>query len=401
MSMMAIAGLLITGLWVFLVLRVNKLPTPSSLPARVGINRQQYDAAMESIEQTLARGEINEELAEQERSRLQLQLVRSAEADSRETQWAPTISAPARVAFLILPLSVAVLVFFATGGSMHWHQSAEETAATTAPDIQQMVARLADRLDKNPDDPTGWVMLGRSYMIMQRYDDAAKAWHEANTRAEQPQPDFLVAEAEAIGLSQNQSLEGRPTELIQQALKIDPQNIRGLWFYALAAQARGEEELAFGTLERLAQVPNLPQELIQTLTEIGVDVPNSQPVTATDTATADYALNIEVKLSDALAAKTPPGSTIFVFARTSTGMPMPVAAQRLPLGTWPASVVLDDSKSMMAGRLMSEQTDLEIVARISSSGTAKASPGDWEGRTRWTNKPGGGQVSVTVDKVVP
>ncbi len=401
MSMMAIAGLLIAALWVFLITRVNKLPTPSSLPARVGINRQQYEAAMLSIEQTLASGEINETLAEQERSRLQLQLVRSAEADSRETQWSSTIGAPARIAFLTLPLSIAVLVFFATGGAMHWHQATADNTANTAPDIQQMVSRLAERLDKNPDDPTGWVMLGRSYMIMQRYDDAAKAWHEANTRAAQPQPDFLVAEAEAIGLSQNQSLEGRPTELIQQALQIDPQNIRGLWFSALAAQARGEEELAFGTLERLAQVPNLPQELIQTLMEIGVDVPNSQSVTADGTATAAYALNIEVKLGDALAANTPPGSTVFVFARTPTGMPMPVAAQRLPLGAWPVSVVLDDSKSMMPGRLMSEQTDLEIVARISSSGTAKASSGDWEGRARWTNKPGGGQVSVTIDKVVP
>jgi len=106
-------------------------------------------------------------------------------------------------------------------------------------------------------------------------------------------------------------------------------------------------------------------------------------------------------LSEGLAAQTPPGSTLFVFARTPSGPPMPVAAERLPLGNWPTRVVLDDSKSMLAGRVISAQGELEIVARISASGTAQASPGDWEGRQRWTNKPAGGRVAVTIDRVVP
>ncbi len=398
MNLLAMTGLLIAGVWVFLVARSSKLPQPKALPARVGINRQQYDAAIQALESSLANGELSAAEAAQERTQLQLQLVRAAESDTQAAAWTSSVGAPVRVAFLILPLSISVLVFFATNGAMHWPSSAAPSNAgvDTPPDIQQMVSRLAQRLEENPEDPVGWTMLGRSYMVMQRFDEAAQAWNEANKRSPQPVPDYLVAEAEALGMAQDRSLEGRPMELINQALSLDPQNIRGLWFFALAAQARGDEDLAFRTLEELAQVPALPQELIDTLVEIGVDVPQASSQSA-----AGYALNVQVQLGESLSKQTPPGSTIFVFARTPSGPPMPVAAQRLPIGAWPAAAVLDDSSSMMAGRLISEQSDLEIVARISSSGTAKASPGDWEGRSRWSNTPGGGQVTVTIDTVVP
>lgn len=401
MSILAIGGLLLAVCWVVLVLRANKLPSNATLPARVGINREQYDTALASIDQAQAAGEISEALAAQERQRLQLQLVRATDADSDERRWEKSISMPVRIGFLILPLSIAVLTFFATGGAMHWPQPQSANAAEggAPPDVEQMVARLAERLESNPDDHTGWVMLGRSYMIMQRFDQAARAWREANSRATTPDPDHLVAEAEAIGLAQNQSLEGRPLELIEQALTLDAQNIRALWFYALAAQARGEEELAFRTLDRLAQVPNLPADLRQTLIEIGVPLPET--ASGSTAKPNEYALNIEVALGEQLSGQTPPGSTLFVFARTPSGPPMPVAADRLPIGSWPATVQLNDSKSMLAGRVISEQGELEIVARISASGAAKASPGDWEGRLRWTNQPAGGKVAVTIDRVVP
>lgn len=395
MNFMAIAGVLIAGLWIFLVARANRIPRVNTLPARVGINRQQYDSAIAAIESSLSAGEITEALAEQERNRLQHQLVRATEAAQNDTPWETSIGAPARAGYFILPLSIAVLAFFATGGSMHWQLPTTETTTDAAPDIQKMVSQLAERLDANPDDVTGWAMLGRSYMVLQRFDEAAKAWHEANTRSPSPQADFLVAEAEALGLAQNQNLDGRPGELLEQALALDPQNIRGLWFFALAAQARGDEALAFRTLETLAQIPNLPPELSQTLVEIGVILP-----AASDDANI-YRLDVQVTLGADLAARTPPGSTVFIFARTPKGPPMPVAAERVNIGSWPLTVTLDDSTSMMAGRLISEQTNLEIVARISSSGAAKASPGDWEGRTLWPHQPGGGGVAVTIDTVVP
>jgi len=44
------------------------------------------------------------------------------------------------------------------------------------PNPAEMVARLEKRLQENPNDLQGQVMAGRSYMTLQRIDDARKAW---------------------------------------------------------------------------------------------------------------------------------------------------------------------------------------------------------------------------------
>ncbi|HXZ25791.1 MAG TPA: tetratricopeptide repeat protein [Nitrospiria bacterium] len=44
------------------------------------------------------------------------------------------------------------------------------------PDPKEMVARLEARLKKNPNDLKGQIMAGRSYMALERFNDALQAW---------------------------------------------------------------------------------------------------------------------------------------------------------------------------------------------------------------------------------
>jgi cytochrome c-type biogenesis protein CcmH len=46
-------------------------------------------------------------------------------------------------------------------------------------DVGAMVTRLRKRLDKNPDNLPGWIMLGRSYMNLDHYNDAIYAYQKA------------------------------------------------------------------------------------------------------------------------------------------------------------------------------------------------------------------------------
>jgi cytochrome c-type biogenesis protein CcmH len=58
-------------------------------------------------------------------------------------------------------------------------KAATEAMAGNAPGMPnplEMVARLEKRLKENPDDLEGQIMAGRSYMALQRMDDAKKAW---------------------------------------------------------------------------------------------------------------------------------------------------------------------------------------------------------------------------------
>lgn len=402
MNVLILIGLVLAGLWVALVWRTGRsmaTSTPTQTePSRAGINRQQYDDAMALLDQALESGEVTPEQAQHDRAELQQQLIASAEASAGERPWQHAIGAPTRVAFMILPLSVAALAFMATNGSMHWPAAQPRSADAGVPDIEQMVARLAQRLEANPDDPTGWAMLGRSYMVMQRFSAAAEAYAEANARATEPDADWLASQAEALGLARGQDLQGRPEALLERALALDPYNMRALWLLALAAEARAEREVAFGYLQRLSRLPDLPPELQNALVDIGViDAQND----AASLPEGEYALNVRVRLSEALAQQPAPGTTVFVFARSAGGPPMPVAVTRVAAGRWPLEVTLTDANSMTPDRNLSTQTDLELVARISSTGGAQAQSGDWEGVTRWTNSSQGGSIELTIDRVIP
>jgi len=45
--------------------------------------------------------------------------------------------------------------------------------------IEANVAKLAKRMEENPNDAQGWTMLARSYTQLQRFKDAADAYDHA------------------------------------------------------------------------------------------------------------------------------------------------------------------------------------------------------------------------------
>jgi cytochrome c-type biogenesis protein CcmH len=89
--------------------------------------------------------------------------------------------------------------------------------------IEANVAALAKRLEQNPGDADGWAMLGRSYVSLEKYDDASKAYAKA-AELKKDDADILTEYAFALAMTNGRRLEGRPAELIKQALSIAPEN---------------------------------------------------------------------------------------------------------------------------------------------------------------------------------
>src|SRR3970040_838258 len=90
-----------------------------------------------------------------------------------------------------------------------------------------MVERLKQKMEQNPNDGVGWALLARSYMGMGRYADAALVYEKAAKLI--PEDAQLLADyADALGVLHGRKLEGKPEVLIQQALKIDPRNVKAL-----------------------------------------------------------------------------------------------------------------------------------------------------------------------------
>jgi cytochrome c-type biogenesis protein CcmH len=100
--------------------------------------------------------------------------------------------------------------------------------------LRQTSPKLAKRLQSNPNDAQGWTMLARSYSSMEKYGEAAGAYAKA-TELTPKDADLLGRVCFATAMAGGRSLEGKPMELINRALKVDPENAKALQLAGSAA----------------------------------------------------------------------------------------------------------------------------------------------------------------------
>ena len=116
--------------------------------------------------------------------------------------------------------------------------AANAAPSMTPAQIEGMVARLAQRLQSQPNDPEGWRMLARSYETLGRFAQAAEAYKQL-LAVTKPDPDLLTDYAVTLGMSLDKTLVGEPEALIDQALKLNPRHIQAL---ALSGSAAFEKK---------------------------------------------------------------------------------------------------------------------------------------------------------------
>ena len=119
------------------------------------------------------------------------------------------------------------------------------TQAHAAYDTDAMVKALEGKLKAKPDDAEGWYALGRAYIALQRLDEAELALAKAAQLAPK-EARMLSQQAEAIALKAG-GLDGRPMELVAQALELDYEDEKALELAGLAAyqQKKWAESLHF------------------------------------------------------------------------------------------------------------------------------------------------------------
>jgi cytochrome c-type biogenesis protein CcmH len=132
--------------------------------------------------------------------------------------------------------------------------------------IEANVAKLAKRLEQNPTDVQGWIMLGRSYVSLEKYSEATNAYGKAS--ALRPgDADLLSDYAFAMGMASGQRLEGQPLELINKALKLDPENPKALELAGSAAFEAKNYNQAMNYWQKLMQKTPPNSELARALSQ--------------------------------------------------------------------------------------------------------------------------------------
>jgi len=226
-----------------------------------------YRDQLSELEADLRNGIIAEEQYSQDRDEIERRLLEdTATTRSKKTTGAAPINARNTAYLLGIGLPLIAIVFYLKVGEpdrithpapVGEPPSAESAAPPerTQAQIEANVAKLAERLKSSPNDAQGWTMLARSYSQMEKYSEAADAYAKA-TELNPKDADLLAEYAFATGMAGGKSLEGKPTEIINRALKIDPENPKALQLAGSAAFQAKDYKKAIDYWQRvLKKVP--------------------------------------------------------------------------------------------------------------------------------------------------
>ncbi|HQU14617.1 MAG: c-type cytochrome biogenesis protein CcmI [Chromatiales bacterium 21-64-14] len=391
-------------------------------PARASIYRALHRKRLAELEGDLESGTLSAEQFEQARAEIERDTLENLEG----AVVAPAVGPRRRHRWMVVVVALIIPVF--TGG-IYWRlggwalvspdaraRIAAEAVAQGDTDpavIQDMVTGLAARLKRKPDDLQGWMMLGRSYRVLNRFDQAADAYGKAYALSNKKDPALLADYAEVLALAHGNRLAGKPEQLLTRALALDPQQPKALWLTGWAAYQSGDYAQAAARWKPLAKrapagsdVARILEKQIaqaEALAGRATRAPSERaPARTRETASiARKALTVQVRLAAALAHKVRPGETVFIYARALQGPPMPLAAVRRQVKDLPTTVVLDDTQSMLPGRTLSQQAEVVVGARISRTGNALAAPGDLQGLSAPVAPGRKGVVELTIDRVIP
>lgn len=409
-----VAALLSAGGLAFVLPPLLRQRAAAQRESRESVNTKLYREELAALKRELEEKRIDERQYREAELEIERRLLEDIRADAPQGGTALPARAPRGTALALaalLPVA-AVLLYLQVGNPAALDPRARAGAADTAhsitpAQIEGLVAKLAERLERAPDDAEGWVMLGRSYNVLGRFDKSAQAYARA-AKLIGDNPSLLADYADSLAMAQGRKLQGEPYEIVKRALKADPNHIKALALAGSAEFEQGRYSAAAEYWERsLTRVPpdsdfaRSIQASIDEARQLGgtrAAAGAARPGKAEAVAARD-SISGTVKIAPTLARQVAPGDTLFVFARAADGGKMPIAIVRSTAAQLPFAFRLDDSSAMMPNAKLSNQSRVLVGARISKSGNAIAQPGDLQGLSAPV-APGASGLELTINEVV-
>jgi len=340
-------------------------------------------AQLRRLDEQIAAGAPASPETEATRARLESELVRlvvaapgPAGASAR-----PSRGLLAALTGFVLVVAVAGYAWYGNLAALRQPGAADAASAAQAtPQMQigAMVGKLEERLKQTPEDAEGWTMLGRSYSVLGRYAEAVTAFKKvAALRPDDAQA--LADQADATAMAAGRKLDGEPERLINQALKLDPKNLKALALAGTIAFDRGDFPSAVRHWEGAYAAAEPGSELANNLLNGVAEARKRGGMPAASAPTAIAQVSGRVELAAALKDRASPDDTLFVFARAVDGPRAPLAILRKQVKDLPLTFTLDDSMAMNPALRLSTAQQVVIGARISKSGNAIGQPGDLQG----------------------
>src|SRR6266853_3442487 len=265
-----VAILILFALWFVLPPLLDKPGADKSDDLRAA-NVLVYQDQLKEMEADLKNGLVGDEQYQQDKEELARRLLDDIKTPGLESS--SSSRSTRKFAYGVgLAIPIGVIALYSLIGNPKGLSPSLASAEIASPPTQQAgpmsnqqiaanVEKLAKKLEQNPNDAQGWLMLARSYTLMERFADAASAYEHA-TALNASDASIWADYAEASAMANGQRLGGKPTEAINRALLIDPKNQKALDLAGSAAFQAGDYKKAIDYWQKLlAQLPPGSEEL--------------------------------------------------------------------------------------------------------------------------------------------
>jgi cytochrome c-type biogenesis protein CcmH len=388
--------------------------------ARRDVNIAVYRDQLKEMDADRANGLLSE--AQYQATKLELEARLADDALVADDSPEPARVGSRRLGFALGTLlpAAAFGLYFWLGNPASLIANADAQSAAANPDtasaqgehdFMKMIEKVEEKTRANPDDGEAWSMLAKSYSVVERWPEAIQAYEKAIKLLPQD-ASVMSGYAEALAITNNRVLAGKPMELVQKALEINPDDMKGLelsGIYAYQEKNFAQASYFFKKLYKLmppespyAQDILAAQKDAERLVQSGLtgldDLSNPPPAEEKAAAvTPGATIKGSIDIAPALKSKLAASDVLFLFARAGQGGP-PVAAIRASAGKFPLEFELNDSMAMNPANTLSQQQQVVLVARVSKSGNPMAQAGDLEG-TVPVVKVGASGVRIVIDQV--
>ena len=384
---------------VFIWILLRQRPVRSSA-SQAKLNASVYRAQIMDLDSEHQSGHISTQEWQQTRDELSQRMLEdtSLSDDPGARKEKPALWT-ALVIALTLPL--ASLSMYLWVGEPEALQAAitESPEKVMQTELSGMVQTLAKKLETNPENQEGWVMLGRSYRALEKYDNAVSAYDRALKLS--ADDNLKLERAEVLALKAKGNFDGEPWSVIREILKKDPQQKGALLLAGSASYAHDKYADALRYWQQARKqlaadhpdVPSLESAIATAQNKLGLPVTPATSLpqapaaasgagaTASVSSGAQAGLNItgRISLAAALKDKASPTDMVYVYASPANGDRMPLAIFKSTAAKLPLNFTLDDSTAMLPERKLSGAGEVILKARISKSGNAIPQSGDLTG----------------------
>ncbi|MGE4447649.1 MAG: c-type cytochrome biogenesis protein CcmI [Azospira sp.] len=251
MTAFAIAAAVLVALVVLLLLPPLLKGRAVSRADRRQANLAVFRDQEAELEKEKAAGTLGEADYQQAREELQRRLLEEVDVAAEAVAPRQGPSRPTAIVLALLLPAAALLGYTLLGNPKALDpRNLQAQPQVTAEQINDMVGKLAARMKDNPDDEKGWIMLARSYKTLGRLQEAADAYAKGG-KLLQENAALLTDYAETLASLSEGRFAGKPTQLINQALKLNPEEPQALILAGVAAGEREDYKAAIGYWERL------------------------------------------------------------------------------------------------------------------------------------------------------